>query len=138
MLKAKVQATQAWKQPYVRLAGVWITILIVATLLVATLLSSPFHPQNKAKAAAQGYWHTSGTQILDANNQPVRIAGINWFGFETTNYVVHGLWSRNYKDMLDQIARLGYNTLRLPLLKSDTLLSKIQLSTQSQEHSLGL
>ena len=114
MLKAKVQATRAWEQPYVRLAGVWITILIVATLLVATLLSSPFHPQNKAKAAAQEYWHTSGTQILDANNQPVRIAGINWFGFETASYVVHGLWSRNYKDMLDQIARLGYNTLRLP------------------------
>jgi endoglucanase len=114
MSKTKVQAVQVWKQPRVRLAGAWMTILIVATLLVTTLISSPFHPQNKAKAAGQGYWHTSGTQILDANNKPVRIAGINWFGFETTNYVVHGLWSRNYKDMLDQIARLGYNTLRLP------------------------
>lgn len=32
-----------------------------------------------------GYWHTSGRQILDAVNQPVRIAGINGFGFETGN-----------------------------------------------------
>src|SRR5207237_3053107 len=82
MLQTKLQAVQVWKQPRVRLAGAWMTILIVATLLVTTLLSSPFHPQNKAKAAGQGYWHTSGTQILDANNKPVRIAGINWFGFE--------------------------------------------------------
>ncbi|GCE31777.1 hypothetical protein KDA_72610 [Dictyobacter alpinus] len=68
----------------------------------------------QAKAAGAGYWHTSGAQILDANNQPVKIAGINWFGFETSNYVAHGLWSRGYKDMLDQISSLGYNTIRLP------------------------
>lgn len=122
MSKTRVHAVQVWKQPHVRLAGVWMTILIVATLLIAAFTSSPLHPQQKATAAGQprglplqeGYWHTSGTQILDANNQPVRIAGINWFGFETTTYAPHGLWSRNYKDMLDQIASLGYNTIRLP------------------------
>jgi endoglucanase len=59
----------------------------------------------------QGYWHTSGSQILDAQNQPVRIAGINWFGFETPNYVVHGLDVRSYKDMLGQIKSLHYNTI---------------------------
>ncbi|GAA2057033.1 hypothetical protein GCM10009839_77920 [Catenulispora yoronensis] len=65
-------------------------------------------------AAGAGYWHTSGREILDANNQPVRIAGVNWFGFETNNYVVHGLWSRDYKSMMDQMKSLGYNTIRLP------------------------
>ena len=67
-----------------------------------------------SKAAGEGYWHTNGAQILDANNQPVRIAGINWFGMETTNFAPHGLWTRGYKSMLDQIKSLGYNTLRLP------------------------
>src|SRR5260370_30535471 len=62
----------------------------------------------------QGYWHTSGSQIVDAHNQPVRIAGINWFGFETPKHVVHGLDVRSYKDMLDQIKSLHYNTIRLP------------------------
>ena len=33
------------------------------------------------------FFHTSGNQILDANGNPVRIAGVNWFGFETTTYV---------------------------------------------------
>jgi endoglucanase len=67
-----------------------------------------------AAAAGTGYWHTSGRDILDSNNQPVRIAGINWFGFETSNEVVHGLWSRDYKNMIDQMKSLGYNTIRLP------------------------
>jgi endoglucanase len=61
-----------------------------------------------------GYWHTNGTQIVDASNQPVRIAGINWFGFESSTYVVHGLGQRDYRAMLDQVKSLGYNTIRLP------------------------
>lgn len=66
------------------------------------------------KAAGAGYWHTNGSQILDANNQPVRITGINWFGLETPAFAPDGLGVRNYQEMLDQIKSLGYNTLRLP------------------------
>ncbi|MBO0725000.1 MAG: endoglucanase, partial [Blastocatellia bacterium] len=62
-----------------------------------------------SQAAGDGFWHTSGNQLLDSRNQPVRIAGVNWFGFETANYVAHGLWTRNYKDMLDQMKSLGFN-----------------------------
>jgi endoglucanase len=62
----------------------------------------------------QGSWHTDGGQLLDGNSQPVRIAGINWFGFETNTFVVHGLQSRSYQSILDQIKSLGYNTVRLP------------------------
>ena len=60
------------------------------------------------------FFHTSGNQIVDVNGKPVRIAGVNWFGFETGNFVVHGLWARNYKDMMNQMVRLGFNTIRLP------------------------
>jgi endoglucanase len=44
----------------------------------------------------------------------VRIAGVNWFGFEGAHHVVEGLATRDYRSMLDQIASDGYNTLRLP------------------------
>jgi aryl-phospho-beta-D-glucosidase BglC (GH1 family) len=64
--------------------------------------------------ATADYFHTSGNQIVDVNGQPVRIAGVNWFGFETSSFVVHGLWARNYKDMMDQMKQLGFNTIRLP------------------------
>ncbi|GAA4876481.1 cellulase family glycosylhydrolase [Kitasatospora terrestris] len=80
------------------------------------VLASPVAavPAQAAAAPGTGYWHTNGRQILDEANQPVRIAGINWFGFETANYVAHGLWSRDYKSMIDQMKSLGYNTIRLP------------------------
>lgn len=75
--------------------------------------------------AGAGYWHTSGRQILDAAGAPVRIAGVNWFGFETANHVVHGLWARDYKSMIDQMKSLGYNTIRMPysddILKPGTM-----------------
>jgi endoglucanase len=67
-----------------------------------------------AQAAGQGYWHTEGARILDVNNQQVRIAGVNWFGLETSTYAPQGLFTRGYKSMLDQIKGLGYNTIRLP------------------------
>jgi endoglucanase len=62
-----------------------------------------------------GYWHTSGNQILDSNNQPVRIAGVNWYGFETTDHVIHGLFAQDYKVILNTIKSNGYNTIRVPL-----------------------
>lgn len=62
----------------------------------------------------QGYFRTSGNQIVDAAGQAARIAGVNWFGFETTNYAPHGLWTRGYKEMMDQMKSLGFNTIRLP------------------------
>ncbi len=65
-------------------------------------------------APGTGYWHTSGSKILDSNNQAVRIAGINWYGFETTDEVAHGLDSQDYKTILQTILANGYNTVRLP------------------------
>lgn len=61
-----------------------------------------------------GPWHTAGNQILDSNNQPVRISGVNWYGFETTDEVVHGLWAQDYKSILNAIHANGYNTIRIP------------------------
>ncbi|MFN8073364.1 MAG: cellulase family glycosylhydrolase [Mycobacterium sp.] len=63
---------------------------------------------------APGYLHTSGNQIVDSQGKPVQLSSVNWFGAESTNLVPHGLWTRSYKDMIDQMASLGFNTIRLP------------------------
>ncbi|MDQ3785798.1 MAG: cellulase family glycosylhydrolase [Actinomycetota bacterium] len=89
-----------------------VAFTLIPALLLALLV--PLVHTAPAAAAGTGYWHTNGRQLLDANNQPVRMTGINWFGLETANYAPHGLWSRGYKDMLDQMKSLKYNTLRLP------------------------
>jgi len=93
-----------------------IVLLLVTTFGVLQLRKNSLSAADSAKAnvLGDGYWHTNKSQIVDASNQPVRIAGVSWFGFETTSYVVHGLWARGYQDMLNQMQHLGYNTIRLP------------------------
>lgn len=106
-----------WKKRKIQVAGIVgiVGVLMVAALIVALVLNLASQGQPAKDAIlGQGHWHTHGNQILDAHNQPVRIAGVNWFGFETPAYVVHGLQMRSYKSILDQVKTLGYNTLRLP------------------------
>ena len=52
--------------------------------------------------------------LIDTAGKQVHLVGINWFGFETESFAPHGLYARNYLDMLHQIAHLGFNTIRLP------------------------
>jgi len=65
-------------------------------------------------SVSSGALTTLGNQIVDAAGEPVRLAGVNWFGFETTNFAPHGLWSRGYVEMMDQMKAEGFNTIRLP------------------------
>src|SRR6185295_12050096 len=53
-------------------------------------------------------------RLLDSDGKPGRITGVSWFGLETGTYAPHGLWTRNWRAMLDQITALGFNTVRLP------------------------
>ena len=69
---------------------------------------------NPGGTAAPGWLSTSGNQIVDSAGHSVQIAGVNWFGFESTNMSPDGLWTRSYKDMMDQMVELGFNTIRLP------------------------
>ena len=85
-------------------------LAVLSALLVAT------GPQaTAASGAGAGYWHTSGNQILDSNGTPVRIAGINWYGFETPDEIAHGLWAQDYHAVVNDIKALGYNTIRIPI-----------------------
>ncbi|HYO80352.1 MAG TPA: cellulase family glycosylhydrolase, partial [Bryobacteraceae bacterium] len=79
-------------------------------LLLLSILAS----QVAAQPAGEGYLRTSGKLIVNAEGAPVRIAGVNWFGMETSTFAPHGLWVRGYKDMLEQIRSLGFNTVRIP------------------------
>lgn len=72
-------------------------------------------PFGAAMGQGTGYWHTSGSAILDSNNKPVRIAGLNWYGFETGLGVVGGLYAEDYKSILATVKAQGYNSIRIPL-----------------------
>ncbi|MEW5858446.1 MAG: cellulase family glycosylhydrolase [Cyanobacteriota bacterium] len=83
---------------------------------------------------------TRDSQIVDSKNQPVLLRGVNWFGIESEIHAPHGLWKRDYKDMLAQIKSLGYNAIRLPYsvqsLRSDKV-SGIDFSLGSNKDLEG-
>lgn len=76
----------------------------------ATPTAVPTNPPDPV--ATGGYQVSDG--VIRKNGQAIALNGVNWFGFETANNVVHGLWSRNYKDMISQMKGAGFNALRIP------------------------
>src|SRR3712207_6723006 len=66
-----------------------------------------------AVASAAG-WTTSGTKIISPSGAPFVVSGVNWYGFETRDNVAHGMWTKDYKTIIDQIRQHGYNTIRIP------------------------
>jgi endoglucanase len=98
--------------------------LALAVLSTAAALMSA-HSSTAHAAPITPPLTTDGARLVDARGRTVVLQGVNWFGFETSNHVVHGLWTRDYRDMLAQVRRLGFNTIRLPFsleaLRSRTL-----------------
>ncbi|MCX7010450.1 MAG: cellulase family glycosylhydrolase, partial [Kiritimatiellaeota bacterium] len=125
-----VQVTDAVNSNAMKACALVIGILPTLAIGDATVVVS------NTTAGGVGYFHTSGNQIVDASNQP----GINWFGFETGNKNPHGLWSRGYKEVLDQVKTLGFNTLRLPfsnaMLRDGATTSSIDFSKNADLQGL--
>jgi aryl-phospho-beta-D-glucosidase BglC (GH1 family) len=77
---------------------------------------------DKVLATVPTSLHAQGTQIVDASGTPVRLEGLNWYGFDQQDFVVGGLDFRPYQDILQSIVQLGYNSIRLPF--SDQLVEQ--------------
>jgi endoglucanase len=114
------------KQTFLRIASILIALGLITSLLPFT------GPQSVEAQSSSGYLRTSGNKILDSNGAAVAFSGVNWFGFETSNYAPHGLWTRNMEQMLDQMKSKGYNSIRLPfanaMLKAGVMPSGIDFS----------
>src|SRR5215472_1920337 len=78
----------------------------------------------------------NGAELVDVAGRPVRLTGVNWSGMESSSFAPFGLASRSLDDILDQIAAVGFNTLRLPfsnqLLEPGTRPSNINLLLNPQ------
>ena len=61
-----------------------------------------------------GGLYTVGNQIVDQKGEYCKMTGVNFSGFETSLGVPAGTWQRDYSDMIDDIVRAGFNTIRLP------------------------
>lgn len=82
-----------------------------ATLLVFLFLACF---QAKAQRDAQPPLHTEGHRILDAKNRPVKLASVNWYGFDQKEFVAGGLDHQPLAAIVKKIKELGMNSVRLP------------------------
>ncbi|NEO88475.1 MAG: cellulase family glycosylhydrolase, partial [Spirulina sp. SIO3F2] len=92
----------------------WLYFAITLLTLAWAQFTPWQHPAQAQNVAISAPLSTQGSTIIDTKGQPVLLRGVNWFGIETDTHTPHGLWARDYKDMLKQIADLGYNVIRLP------------------------
>jgi endoglucanase len=95
-----------------RVASILVTVVVAIVLVVS--MGSGALPGIKGSKTLQGPLHAQGSTLYDVNGKQVTLTGVNWFGFETGTYAPHGLWTRNWQSMLDQMVSSGYNTIRLP------------------------
>lgn len=53
-------------------------------------------------------------QAKNGKLERVNLYGISWSGMETETHLLHGLWKRDYKDLIRDIKNAGFNAVRLP------------------------
>lgn len=89
--------------------------LVTSTCPGSSGTLNPARPsQRPARGSTDPGWTTRGTQIVTTTGIPFTITGINWYGFETTDFVAHGLYSQDDATLMCEVKALGYNTIRLP------------------------
>lgn len=103
-----------------------------AGLLLAGAITAP----PAAAATLPGWLSTSGSTIVTSTGTPYTIKAVAWFGMETSNCALHGLWSISLDEGLTSIAAMGFTTLRLPF--SNECLAAKQTSSINANANPGL
>ena len=53
--------------------------------------------------------YESADGAMSMNGTPLQLKGVNWFGFQTTTGVFHGLWSQPASFFLDFLEENDFN-----------------------------
>ena len=87
-----------------------------AALLASVALSVGIIGAPTASAVPEDDWlHVSGNQIVDEAGNQVWLTGANWFGYNASERVFHGLWSANITEITKAMADRGINLVRVPI-----------------------
>jgi endoglucanase len=112
-----------------RLPVIWIfAVFFLMAILVGGAVIRIRATSASPQPLGSGFWHTSGTQVLDSENRPIRIASLTWYGMETSYWVPAGLDHQPYTRIMDLVKLLGYNAIRLPY--SNELVEKNPIVTR--------
>jgi len=95
--------------------GAYLALGRTGSLDLSAALSGSGAPHAKILTPpARGPLRAVKSHIVDQSGRVVYLTGVSWFGMETGTFCPHGLWARNWQQMLDQIVRSGFNSIRLP------------------------
>ena len=87
----------------------WKPALVLSFFAMAIFCSAKMAPAQPAFPL-----HTAGQYIVDSNGNRVRLNAVNWYGAESTDFVVAGLEAVPLQSIVQQIKSLGFNAVRLP------------------------
>jgi endoglucanase len=91
-----------------------------------------------AQALSQLPLHTSGYQIVDAQNVPIRLKSVNWYGFDQQEFVPGGLDHAPLTTIVGLIKSMGFNSVRLPwaneTLEKNPLVADYAIKANPQLH----
>ncbi len=59
--------------------------------------------------------HASGSRLYDMNGNEVWLTGANWYGFNCSENVPHGLYAADCDKFLSNVADKGINIIRFPI-----------------------
>lgn len=91
--------------------------VLVTSVAATAALAAPLALGAVPAYAATGddWLHVSGNKIVDQSGKEVWLTGTNWFGFNASERVFHGLWSANITTLTKSMADRGINTVRVPI-----------------------
>jgi endoglucanase len=113
-------------------------------LLLAPLVAL-FWPACASAAAPAFPLHTSGQYIVDSNGVRVHLNAFNWYGSESTDFVVEGLQAQPLNSIVATIKGLGFNAVRLlwsnQMVESNPVVGNYALTANTSlegEHALTI
>ncbi|WP_407319360.1 cellulase family glycosylhydrolase [Isoptericola halotolerans] len=97
-------------------AGLALAAAVAVPAVAATpIAAAPAATIVSPSAAGDDWLTTNGNQVVDADGNEVWMTGANWFGFNASERVFHGLWSGNIENITRDMAERGINLVRVPV-----------------------
>jgi aryl-phospho-beta-D-glucosidase BglC (GH1 family)/chitodextrinase len=91
-----------------------LALATMATMLAAG--AAVLAPTTASAAVPEKDWlHVQGNKVVDEAGNEVWLTGVNWFGFNASERVFHGLWSGNITTITKGMADRGINLVRVPI-----------------------
>ncbi len=95
--------------------------VLLSTFCIAAVLPAMDTDANHLRPSGQGgyllpegYFHVRGTQIVDREDRPIRIASVGWSGDDGTGFAPRGLYAVNYQATMRGMIADGFNAIRIP------------------------